>query len=74
MIDFTPLWDLIAKRHCTQTEILRKKIVGGGTLQRMRTNDSVSTDTINALCNYLHCKPSDIMRYTPDKDDQAPGD
>lgn len=71
MIDFSPLWDMIVKRHCTQTELLKKQVVGGGTLQRMRNNQGVSTDTINSLCNYLRCKPSDIMRYTPDnKDDQ----
>ena len=71
MIDFSPLWDMIVKRHYTQTELLKKQVVGGGTLQRMRNNQGVSTDTINSLCNALRCKPSDIMRYTPDnKDDQ----
>lgn len=67
MIDFGPLWETIVKKHSTQTELLKKQVVGGGTLQRMRNNQSVSTDTINSLCNALRCKPSDIMRYTPDQ-------
>lgn len=67
MIAFDPLFEMMDKRHKTAYQITKDKVIGGGTLQRLRDGQSVSTDTINALCNYLRCKPGDIMRYTPDK-------
>lgn len=65
MISFDKLFTTLARKHKTTTNLIRDKIVGGGTLQRIRDGQSVSTDTIDALCNALRCKPMDIMRYTP---------
>ena len=67
MISFDKLFTTLARKHKTTTSLIKDKIVGGGTLQRIRDGQSVSTDTINAICNYLHCKPGDIMTYTPDE-------
>lgn len=65
MIDFTPLDNILRKRRRTYTSLVQDRIIGGGTLSRLKRSDGVSTDTIDALCNALHCKPMDIMRYTP---------
>ena len=69
MIDFSPFFATLAKRGKTGYMLQRDKIAGSGTLTRMRKGQSVSTDTINDLCNYLRCKPMDIIRYTPDRPD-----
>lgn len=46
------------------------KVIGGATLDKVKQNSQgITVDTINAICNYLHCEPSDIMRYTPDAED-----
>jgi DNA-binding Xre family transcriptional regulator len=66
MIDFSPLDNILRKRRRTYTSLVKDQIIGGGTLSRLKRGDSVSTDTIDALCNALRCKPMDIMRYTPD--------
>ena len=66
MIDFSPLVNVLRKRRRTFTSLVQDKIIGGGTLSRLKHNEPVSTDTIDALCNALRCKPMDIMRYTPD--------
>lgn len=73
MIDFIPLDNILRKRRRTYTSLVQDRIIGGGTLSRLKRGDGVSTDTIDALCNALHCKPSDIMRYTPG-DKPAPPD
>lgn len=69
MIDFSPFFATMEKRHKSGYNLLKDKVIGGGTLQRIKSGQSVSTDTINDLCNYLRCKPMDIIRYTPDKSD-----
>jgi DNA-binding Xre family transcriptional regulator len=74
LIDFTPLENVLRKRRRTFTSLVQDKIIGGGTLSRLKHNEPVSTDTIDALCNALHCKPMDIMRYTPGDAPAAPID
>ena len=69
MIKFDPFYKTLEKRGKTGYNLQRDKIVGSGTLTRMKNGQSISTDTINDLCNYLHCKPSDIISYSPDKVD-----
>lgn len=74
MIDFEPFYKTLEKRGKTGYALQRDKIVGSGTLTRMKAGKSISTDTIDDLCNYLRCKPSDIIRYTPGDKPAAPPD
>ena len=71
MITFDKLFVTMEKKHKSGYNLLRDNVIGGGTLARMKQGKSVSTDTINSLCNYLHCKPGDIMTYLPDRDNPA---
>lgn len=36
------------------------------TIKRLMSDESVSTNTINALCEILNCDFADIMKYVPD--------
>ena len=36
------------------------------TIQRLMSDQSVSTYTLNALCNILECDLSDIISFFPD--------
>lgn len=66
MITYDALYSTLEKRNKSIYQLLRDKIVGGGTLNNIRAGKAISTNTINDLCNYLHCKPNDIITYTPD--------
>ncbi len=69
MISFAPLRKLLEERHIT-TYYLRNKCgtynLDGKTIQRLMHDQSVSTYTLNALCNILECDLSDLMTFTPD--------
>ena len=70
-ISFKKLFNLMNSMHISSYKLTKKdKIIGSGTLCRMMDNDSVSTATINDLCNYLHCSPMDILEYIPDESDE----
>ena len=66
MITYDPLTKTLQKRNKSIYSLVKDKIIGGGTLNRIRANQSVSLDTINQICNYLHCKITDVILYTPD--------
>jgi len=40
--------------------------ISGSTLKRLQNNESVSTNTLNAICKILNCKLSDVVEYIPD--------
>lgn len=75
MISFEPLRKILKERNIS-TYYLRNKCgafnLDSKTIQRMMNDQSVSTYTINAICNILDCKPEDIMDFHADiqqKDD-----
>lgn len=71
MISFQPLRQLLKKRNIT-TYYLRNKCgynnLDSKTIQRLMADESVSTNTLNALCNILNCDVFEIIQFIPDDD------
>ena len=63
MITFEKLFDVMKEKGKSTYTFRRDSVISETTLQRMRKNQSVSTETINKLCNYLGCEPMDIITY-----------
>ena len=67
-------YDYIVRRmkECgLNRERLRKEqVVSQSTMTRLKNNLAIRTDTIDALCNLLHCQPQDIMRVEYDVPDE----
>jgi DNA-binding Xre family transcriptional regulator len=40
--------------------------ISSSTIRRLKAGESVSTNTLDALCKILHCSISDILEYQPD--------
>ncbi len=48
---------------------LRKdKIMGEAQIQKIRTGEIASKETLNTLCKLLNCQPGDLIEYVPDKE------
>jgi putative transcriptional regulator len=65
-IKYSGLFDLMKEKGFTTYKIRREHIFGQATLQRLRRNEPVSTETIATLCKILDCQPGDIMEYKND--------
>jgi len=69
MISFKPLRELMKQRGIS-TYFLRNKCgqynLDSKTIQRLMKDESVSTNTIDALCQIFECTFSDIMEVLPD--------
>lgn len=70
MISFEPLRNILEERGIT-TYYLRNKCglnnLDNKTIQRLMCDESVSTNTLNSLCNILGCDISEIIRFVPDE-------
>lgn len=66
MISYVPLWNTMEKKKASTYTLQVKGGVSSSTIRRLKANESVSTNTLDALCKILGCKLADIAEYVPD--------
>jgi len=66
MISYAPLWSTMEKKKASTYTLQVKGGISSSTIRRMKANESVSTNTLDALCKILDCKMHDIVEYIPD--------
>lgn len=67
IIVYNKLLALMEQKGLTTYKIRKDKIISESTLQKIRENKSITTDSISSLCEVLNCQPGDIMEYVPDQ-------
>ena len=67
MISYDPLWKTMKERRATTYTLQVKGQISSSTIRRLKAGDSVSTNTLDALCKILQCDLSDIVLYLPDE-------
>lgn len=67
-IRYEKLFALMKVKGLTTYRIRQEKIVPQSTLQKLRENKPISTESIASLCKALDCQPGDIMEYVGDKE------
>lgn len=71
MISFEPFRKLIKERNIS-TYYLRNKCgiynIDGKTIQRLMTDQSVSSNTLDSLCQIFHCGIEDILEIKYEED------
>lgn len=46
--------------------LANEKIMGNGSIQKLRNGEVLGADGIATLCKLLECQPGDILEYVPD--------
>lgn len=67
MISYAPLWKTMERRGATTYTL---QVIGGissSTIRRLKAGESVSTNTLDALCKVLDCDLTDIVEYLPEQ-------
>ncbi len=67
MIVYEPLWKTLKKKGMSTYTLRVKFNISGSTVQRLRKNMSVSTNTLDDLCELLNCSISEIAEHIPNK-------
>ena len=66
MISYAPLWRTMAERSATTYTLQVKGQISSSTIRRMKAGESVSTNTLDALCKILQCDLQDVVEYLPE--------
>lgn len=69
MISYDPLWETMRRKGATTYTLQVKGEISSSTIRRLKANESVSTNTLDALCKILACELSDVVIYRPDISD-----
>ena len=67
MISYEPLWETMRRRKATTYTLQVKGEISSSTVRRLKDNESVSTNTLDALCKILECEIGDIIKFLPDE-------
>lgn len=67
MIVYTKLWETLKKRGLSQYKLINVYGISTGQLDRLRKNESVSTNTLDKLCDILDCSLHDIAEHIKTK-------
>ena len=64
MIRYDRFWETMKQRGVSQYDLYTH--INRSQLDRLRKNKNVEVNTIDRLCNILHCRVEDIMEHIPD--------
>ena len=67
MISYARLWETMKERGATAYTLQVKGDISSSTVRRLKAGESVSTNTLDALCRILDCTLQDIVEYLPDE-------
>ncbi len=68
LISYAPLWRTMTRTEATTYTLQVKGQISSSTIRRLKAGESVSTNTLDALCKILQCDLHDIIEYLPDND------
>lgn len=66
MIKYDRLWATMKKKGISQYALYTYHNVTRSQIARLKHNYNVETNTIDRLCNILHCNVEDIMEHIDD--------
>lgn len=65
-ISYKPLFHLMVERGMKKKDLLEAAGLTSTIVAKFGKNEHVSGDTLEKLCAYFRCQPSDIMEYVQD--------
>lgn len=68
MISYDPLWKTMERLKATTYTLQVKGGISSSTIRRLKANDSVSTNTLDAICQILNCTINDVIEFIPNKE------
>ena len=66
MITYDRLWATMKEKGVTQYDLYTHYNINRSQLNRLRHNMNVEVNTIDRLCNILHCRVEDSMEHFDD--------
>ena len=60
-VNYNKLWKLLIDKNMNRVELQRNSGISSNVLARMGKDEYISMESINKICQFLHCNIGDIM-------------
>lgn len=67
MIVFQNILEKLSDHGWSTYRLVKEKQIGNSTLTRLRNGESITTETIDKICELCDCQPGDLIRFEPSK-------
>lgn len=67
MIVFEDIMEMLSRRGWSSYRLRNEKILSESIMTRLRSKESITTNTIDKLCELLDCQPGDLIHYVPNE-------
>ena len=71
MIVYDKLGDYLKSQNMKYIDLQNALGLSPSMTAKFTKNRTISTDTLNRICEYLHVQPSEIMEWIPDSEYEA---
>ena len=68
MIVYNKLGDYLKSKNMKYIDLQKELALSPSMTAKFTKNRTMSTDTLNKVCEYLKVQPSDIMEWIPDEE------
>ena len=69
-VTYLKLWHLLLDRKLKKKDLQQQAHLSGYTMHKLGRDETVTTETIARICNFLKCTPDEIMEIVPESDPQ----
>ncbi|MDE6125152.1 MAG: helix-turn-helix transcriptional regulator [Eubacterium sp.] len=66
MISYAPFWETLKRSNESTYTLITKHNISSSTIDRLRKNKGISTQTVDDLCKILKCRVENILEYIED--------
>ncbi|MDQ1233922.1 putative transcriptional regulator [Paenibacillus sp. SORGH_AS306] len=68
MISYKKLQKLLIDREIKKQELVKMTGISSATMAKLNTNEYVSLEVIDKVCEALDCQPGDLLEYISKKE------
>lgn len=69
MIVYHEILERLSAAGYTAYKLQREKLLPGSTMDRIRHNSPISTDTLDTICRLCNCQPGELLTWEPDPEE-----
>ncbi len=62
MLDYTPLWETMARKGVSQYRLIKSGI-DNKTLDALKKGNNITLLTLEKICEILDCTPNDVVKF-----------
>ena len=69
MIVYNSIMEQLQKAGYSAYRIRKEKLIPNSTMDRLRHNGPISTETLDTICRLTGCQPGELLTWAPDPEE-----